>query len=69
MYIYMNTILSVTRCLGPVWKTALSLVIIGTLQIINYVTNSIQFQGGNKIFYIYSMKNYNKKFLYLFCAQ
>ena len=50
MYIYMNTILSVTRCSGPVWKTALSLVIIDTLQIINYVTNPIQFQGGNKNF-------------------
>ena len=69
MYIYMNTILSVARCLGPVWKTALSLVIIDTLQIIDYVTNPIQFQGENKNFYIYSMKKYNKKFLYLFCAQ
>ena len=62
MYIYINTILSVTRCLGPVWKTALSLVIIDTLQIVNYVTNAIQFQRRTKIFYIYSMKKYNKKF-------
>ena len=68
MYIYINTILSVSRCLGSVWKAALSLVIIDTLQIVNYVTNAIQFQGGTKFFYIYSMKKYNKKFLYLFCA-
>ena len=69
MYIYMNTMFSVTQCLGPVWKTALSLVIIDTLQIINYVANPIQFQGETQIFYIYSMKKYNKKFLYLFCTQ
>ena len=69
MYIYINTILSVTRCFGPVWKTALSLVIIDSLQIIDYVTNAIQFQRGTKIFYIYAMKRYDKKFLYLFCAK
>ena len=69
MYVYMNTILSVTRCLGPAWKTALSLVIIDTLQIINYVTNPIQFQGGNTNFSFLFYEKYNKKFLYLFWAQ
>ena len=57
MYIYINTILSVTRCLGPVWKTALFVVIIDTLQIINYATNAIQFQGGTTLFYIYFVLN------------
>ena len=68
MYIYINTILSVIRCLGPVWKTALFLVIIDTLQIIDYVTNAIQLQGGNKNFLYLFYEKYNKKFLYLFCA-
>ena len=46
----------------------LPLVIIDTLQIVNYVTNLILFQGGTKIFNVYTMKKFNKKFLYLFCA-
>ena len=69
MYIYINTILNVTQCFGPIWKTALSLVIIDTLQIVNYVTNAIQYQRADKNFYIYATKKYNKKFLYLFCAK
>ena len=61
----MNAILSVTRCLGPVWKTALSLVIIDTLQIIDYVTNPIQFQGGNENFlYLF----YEKIFIFILCS-
>ena len=42
------------------------LVIIDRLQIINYDTNPIQFQGGTKVFYIYTLKKLNKNFCIYF---
>ena len=68
MYIYINTILCVTQCLSPVWKTALSLVIIDILQIVNYATNAIQFQGRNKNFLcLFYEKIYQKNFIFILC--
>ena len=38
-------------------------------EIINYVTNLIQFQGGTKIFYIYTGKKYKKIFIFILCLK
>ena len=51
MYIYKHNIEDCTM-FGSCLEDPLFLVIIDTLQIINYVTNPIQLQEGTKIFYI-----------------
>ena len=54
---------------GSCLEDSLPPVIVDIVQMVNYVTNPIQFRGGGtKTFYIYAMKKYNKKFLCLFCA-
>ena len=65
MCIYINTILSAT-CLE---EDLLLPVIIDKLQIVNDVANPIQFQGETKIFYIHTVKKYNKKFCIYFVVK
>ena len=51
---------------GSCLEDPLPAVIIGTLQIVNYVTNPIQFQVGTKIFiFILCFKSIGRYWLYL----
>ena len=51
---------------GSCLKDRPLLVITDKLQIVNYDANPIQLQGGTKIFYIYTLKKYNKKLICIF---